>query len=293
VKKLIVIAGPTASGKTQLAIQIAQHYQTEIVSADSRQCYGELCIGVARPSIEELETVPHHFIASHSIEQQISAGEYERLALAYCNDVFSKSDRCVLVGGTGLYIKALCEGMDAMPDVDKSIEAALETEYLQKGKGWLQQEVRTLDPRFYAKADIENHRRLLRALTFKKSTGNSILEYQQQQYSPRPFDIEYFVVDVPRAQLYERINQRVDNMMQAGQLLEAQSLLPHQGNKNLDTVGYRECFSYLQGLISFDTCVQHIKQNTRHYAKRQSTWFRKQYPDREHSAEQILAQTVL
>ncbi|MFM2385735.1 MAG: hypothetical protein RL660_492 [Bacteroidota bacterium] len=287
-KRLIVIAGPTASGKTSLAIRIAQHYNTEIVSADSRQCYKELNIGVARPTEEELASVRHHFIASHSIHDQISAGTYEQLALAYCNTIFETNDTAVLVGGTGLYIKALCEGIDEMPAVDEDIAMQCETLYEERGLLWLQREVQEQDIEFYEQAEIDNPRRLLRALIFKLSTGQSILDYRNAQAKDRPFAIEYFVVDIPREELYERINTRVVQMFAQGQLAEAKELYEYRHNKNLETVGYSECFEFFDGHGSIEDVIAKVQQHTRHYAKRQVTWFKKMYPQGFMAQEDIL-----
>jgi tRNA dimethylallyltransferase len=287
-KKLIVIAGPTASGKTALAIKIAMHYGTEIISADSRQCYKELNIGVARPSEFELQQVPHHFIASHSITENITAGQYERLALSYCEKIFETNDVAVLVGGTGLYIKALCEGMDDMPAINTDIDKEVNTTYNKQGIEYLNAELEKYDPEFLRQGENQNPHRMIRALVFAKSTSTSILEFRTQQVKQRNFDIEYYVIDISREILYERINARVLQMLDAGLLNEVKSLQRYQLEKNLQTVGYTEIFAHLNNDITLERAISLIQQNSRHYAKRQVTWFKKQYPTRFMNEAQIL-----
>lgn len=275
-KKLIVIGGPTASGKTSLAIKIAQHFNTQILSADSRQCYRELNIGVAKPSDTELNVVPHHFINSHSIHEEVTAGSYERFGLETLENIFQKNDVAVCVGGTGLYIKALCEGMDDVPPVDKKISEQVEKEYEEKGLAWLQAETQKLDPAYFEKADNANFMRLLRALVFYKSHNQSILNFLGKGGAPRNFEIDYYAIDMPRPQLYDRINLRVEEMMKRGLLLEVKSLSPHKSIKALQTVGYKELFLYLDEVYTLEKAVEKIKQHTRNYAKRQITWFKNQ-----------------
>jgi tRNA dimethylallyltransferase len=287
-KKLIVIAGPTASGKTALAIKIALHYGTEIISADSRQCYKELNIGVARPSEFELQQVPHHFIASHSITENITAGQYERLALRHCEKIFETNEVAVLVGGTGLYIKALCEGMDEMPPINIDIEKDVNATYATEGISYLHSELEKYDAQFLSQGEKENPHRMIRALIFAKSTSKSILEFRTQQAKQRDFEIEYYVIDIAREILYDRINNRVLQMMEAGLLDEVKKLQEFQSEKNLQTVGYTEIFAYLKNEITLDQAINLIQQNSRHYAKRQITWFKKQYPTRFMSDTEIL-----
>lgn len=271
----IVIAGPTAVGKTAFAIDLAKYYSTEIISADSRQCYKELNIGVARPSPEELDTVPHHFIASHSVLQDISAADFENYALNEVNEIFKKKEVAVLVGGTGLYIKAFCEGLDQIPSIDESVRDGIKKQYLDKGIGWLQQQLQTIDPFYAERGEMQNPQRMMRALEVKQGTGQSIVSFQSQQKKQRPFNIVKIGMELPRPVLYERINRRVDTMMQQGLLEEAKGLLPFKDRNALQTVGYRELFDYLQGFISPEKAVELIKQNSRHYAKRQLTWFKR------------------
>jgi tRNA dimethylallyltransferase len=275
-KKLLVIGGPTASGKTNKAIQLAKKYQTEILSADSRQCYTELGIAVAKPSLDELKEVKHHFIDSHSIHQPITAGDYERYALEVLNSIFATHDVAVCVGGTGLYIKALCEGLDDMPKENQAIKLEVEKSFDERGLTWLQEEVRKADPVFISKVDANNYMRLLRALIFYRSNGYSILEKQLGQAKARPFEIEYYCTNVEREELYERINKRVDAMVMAGLVEEARNLYSLKGLTTLNTVGYQELFDCFDGKFSQEKAIEKIKQHTRNYAKRQITWFKNQ-----------------
>lgn len=274
-KTLIVIAGPTAVGKTATAIQVAQHFGTEIISADSRQCYREMSIGTAKPDAAELAAVHHYFIDSHSITEELNAGSYEQLALGYCAAIFDKNDYAVVCGGTGLYIKALCEGIDEMPKTDLEIEKALQHDFDEKGIAWLQSIAATEDPVFYAVAEQHNPARLIRALAFKRSTGLSITHFRSGREKQRPFDIIKIGLDLPRTVLYERINRRVAIMMEQGLWEEATRLYPQRTLKNLQTVGYTEIFDCLDGNITREKSIELIKQHSRNYAKRQLTWFRK------------------
>lgn len=275
-KKIIVIAGPTASGKTDLAIQLAQYFNTEILSADSRQCYQELGVAVAKPNEAQLQSVKHHFINSHSIYDDVSAGEYERFGLAVLDEIFTKNDTAILVGGTGLYIKAICEGIDEMPAIDETIKKEVEADYQKNGLSWLQNEVKNTDPDFYAVGETENPMRLMRALTFKLSTQKSILAYRNSTIKKRPFEIEKYVIDIEKAALYKNINDRVEHMLTQGLVTEAEALYPKKHLKNLQTVGYTELFSYFDGNCDLPFAIDKIKQHTRNYAKRQVTWFKNQ-----------------
>jgi tRNA dimethylallyltransferase len=275
-KTLIVIGGPTASGKTSLAIQLAQHYNTSILSADSRQWYREMTIGVAKPTQDELNTVPHYFINSHSIHDKVSAGEFERFGLNCLNSIFEKNKIAVCVGGTGLYIKAICEGIDEMPIIDKKIETQLNDEYAIKGLEWLQQELKSMDSSYYESIDQQNPMRLLRALIFIKSTGKSISSFQQKEKKHRPFNVLYFSLDLDRSCLYNRINQRVDLMISHGLLDEVKNLISFQELKCMHTVGYSELFQYLNQECTLEYAIDKIKQHSRNYAKRQVTWFKNQ-----------------
>ncbi|MCU7548954.1 tRNA (adenosine(37)-N6)-dimethylallyltransferase MiaA [Chitinophagaceae bacterium LB-8] len=274
-KTVIIIAGPTAVGKTSVAISVAKQLGTEIISADSRQCYKEMNIGVARPSEEELAEVKHHFIASHSVHQNVNAATFEQYALEKCKEIFSKYDVTVMVGGTGLYIKAFCDGLDEMPDIPIQVRNEINDQYRQHGLTWLQEQVQNLDEEFYLKADIQNPHRLIRALEVKKATGRSILDYRKGAKATRDFKIEKIALELPKELLHQNINNRVDHMMEIGLLEEVQSLLPYQQLNALQTVGYKELFTYFSGEITLSEAVEDIKKNTRQYAKRQMTWFRK------------------
>lgn len=274
-KKVIIIAGPTAVGKTAIGLAVAKYFQTSIISADSRQCYQELNIGVARPSVEELAEVPHYFIASHSIHQQVTAATFEEYALAKAEEIFQNRDVAVMVGGTGLYLKAFTDGMDAIPDVPKVIHDEVVNCYKREGIGWLQEQIRELDPQFYTYGEIQNPQRMMRALEVVKWTGQSIHSFRKGEKKQRPFHVLKLALEQPREQLYQNINTRVDQMMVQGLLQEVEALSPFQHLNALQTVGYKELFDYYKGRLSLEEAVASIKQNTRHYAKRQLTWFRK------------------
>jgi tRNA dimethylallyltransferase len=284
-KQLIILAGPTAVGKTATSIRLAKQLGTKdsvsgvikplpILSADSRQCFRELDIGVAKPSAEELDAVPHYFINSHSIHDHVNAAVYERYALDTLRVLFQTHARVIVVGGTGLYLKALMYGLDDIPEVAPAVRETIEAIYRQQGLDALRTMIQEEDPLFAEDADLSNPRRMIRALEVMRSTGRSIRSYQQSQAAIRDFDIIPFVLDLPREELYARINRRVDDMMAQGLLEEVRSLLPYKQLNALQTVGYRELFDYLDGKISLDKAVDEIKKNTRHYAKRQLTWFR-------------------
>ena len=271
-----MIAGPTAVGKTAAAISLAKHYQTEIISADSRQCYKELRIGVARPSEEELREVKHHFIASHSIHEKITAADFEQYALRKSEQLFREKDVIVMVGGTGLYIKAFCEGMDPIPTVPLEVRDQIMKTYESRGLDWLQQEVKKFDPVFFKTGEIQNPHRMLRALEVVKATGKSVLEFRKGKKTTRSFDIKKIALQLPKEQLHRNINTRVDQMIKAGLVEEVRSLIPYQHLNALNTVGYKELFDHFSGMISLDDAVEKIKINTRQYAKRQVTWFKRE-----------------
>ena len=274
-KSAIIVAGPTASGKTAFAIELAKHFGTEIISADSRQCYREMKIGVARPSEEELASVPHHFIASHSIAEDLNAGSFERYALDVADTLFSKHDVIVITGGTGLYIQAFCEGIDPMPEVPDAIRREVISGYGTKGLIWLQKELQHRDPAFWEVAEQQNPQRLMRALEVLNATGRSIMEFRSRKKQERPFRIVKLGLQLPKDILHERIHTRVDRMMEEGLLNEVRSLLPYRNHNALQTVGYRELFDHLDGKYTLPEAVEKVKTNTRHYAKRQMTWFSK------------------
>jgi tRNA dimethylallyltransferase len=272
----IIIAGPTASGKTDIAIHVAKYFQTEIISADSRQCYKEMNIGTAKPSPAQLAEVPHHFINSHSITDELSAADFERFALAAAEKIFEKNNTVVMCGGTGLYIKAFCEGLDDIPSAGVEIKKMISENFNSKGLEWLQQEVKENDPLFWETGEVQNPHRLIRALEVVLSTGKSIQTFRQGTKKERDFDIVKLCLDLPREILYERINHRAGMMREAGLAEEARQLLPYKNLNALQTVGYRELFDFFDGKISEEKAFELIKQNTRHYAKRQVTWFKKE-----------------
>lgn len=274
-KTCIVIAGPTAAGKTNLSLQLAAYFNTDIISADSRQCYRELNIGVAKPGEKDLSRIRHYFINSHSIHEEVNAAVFEKYALEAAWKIFAEKDYAVMVGGTGLYIKAFCEGLDDVPPVDGSVRRSLRAGYAANGIGWLQEMIRENDPLFYEKGEMLNPHRMLRALEVKKATGKSILEWHSMANRQRPFNIIRAGIELPRTLLYEQINKRVDTMMEAGLLEEAKALERYRHRSALQTVGYTELFEYIDGKFSLEEAVDRIKKNTRHYAKRQLTWFKK------------------
>lgn len=270
-----IIAGPTAVGKTAVSIELAKALNTSIISADSRQCFSELSIGVARPSQSELAVVPHYFIADHSVETDINAGYFEKFALEQSAIIFSQRDKLVMVGGTGLYIRAFCEGIDPMPQIDPSIREAIIENYTSKGLIWLQSELKHRDPVFWETAEQANPQRLMRALEVLNATGHSILHFRTAEKKQRPFNIVKIGLEMPMDLLTLRINSRVDKMVLDGLIEEVQSVIQYKTKPALQTVGYKEIFDYLDGKISKETAIQQIKHHTRQYAKRQMTWFKK------------------
>lgn len=278
---VIIIAGPTAVGKTAAAVHLAQQLSTSIISADSRQCFKELNIGVAKPSPRELQAVHHYFINSHSIREEVTAASFEELALQWTEDIFreqiaaGKPPVAVMVGGTGLYIKAYTEGLDTIPPIDPAIRQQIQQMYETAGIDWLQAQIQESDPEFFQAGEIQNPQRLMRALEVKRSTGQSILAFRTRKKKDRPFKIEKIGLTLPKEVLHDRINNRVDKMMEEGLLEEVKSLVPYRNYNALQTVGYTELFDHLEGKLSLDEAVGQIKMNTRRYAKRQLTWFRK------------------
>jgi len=287
-----IIVGPTAVGKTSFAISLAQHLKTEIISADARQCYAELSIGVARPSLEELSKVPHHFIASHSVNETVNAQVFENYALAKADELFKTHHSAVMVGGTGLYIKAFCEGLDLIPAIDPAIREDIIKQYEKLGLRWLQKEVSVKDPMYWAKGEQQNPQRLMRALEVMLGTGASIVSFQIKNKITRPFNIVKVGLELPRAQLYERINQRVISMVENGLETEVRNLLPQNHLNALQTVGYSEWAPYFEGNLSKEKVIENIQQNTRHYAKRQMTWFKKDSEITWHLSDQIKATQI-
>jgi len=272
---IILIAGPTAVGKTAMAIALAKHFNTAIISADSRQCFREITIGTAKPNTEELASVPHYFINSHSIHDKVDAALFENYALKAATEIFTNQAVAIMVGGTGMYMRAFCEGLDTIPQVDEAIQENVRISYKTNGLQWLQNAVATEDPEYFATGETQNPQRLTRALEVKRSTGKSIRSFQNKQPINRPFNTIKIGLELPRPQLNERIHQRVDTMMCDGLVDEAARLLPFQHLNALQTVGYKEIFECLNGLCSLEAATEFIKTNTRQYAKRQMTWFKK------------------
>ena len=288
-----IIIGPTAVGKTSFAIALAQHFKTEIISADARQCYAELNIGVARPSLEELSKVPHHFIASHSVNEAVNAQVFENYALAKADELFKTHQSVVMVGGTGLYIKAFCEGLDMIPDIDPDIRAHIIEQYEKLGLRWLQKEVSVKDPLYWAKGERQNPQRLMRALEVMLGTGASIVSFQIKNKITRPFNIVKVGLELPREQLYESINQRVLTMVENGLEQEVRELVAQFHLNALQTVGYSEWGPYFEGSLSKEKVIENIQQNTRHYAKRQMTWFKKDLDITWYSSNEIKAAQIV
>lgn len=275
-KTAIFIAGPTAVGKTDVAIQIAEWLQTEIISFDSRQFYKELKIGAAPPSPEELSRVPHHLVGHLSVKDDYNAGDFEKEALAKLDKIFETHDTAVLVGGSGLYMRILTDGFDEMPDIPAEVREKLNTELSEKGLEALANELQETDPEYYTTVDKQNPQRVIRALEVIRSTGNTYTSYRQGSKTERPFNITKIGLDLPREKLYERINLRVDKMMEAGLEQEVKQLLPYRNQNSMQTVGYKELIRYFDGEIDLATAVEEIKKNSRRYAKRQLTWFRRE-----------------
>ena len=269
------MVGPTAVGKTSFAIALAKALGTEIISADARQCYKEMNIGVARPSADELKAVPHHFIASHSVNENINASFYENWALEKLENLFTRNEAVVMVGGTGLYIKAFCEGLDLIPAIDAEIRENIIAQYEKLGMRWLQKEVSVKDPQYWEKGEQKNPQRLMRALEVMLGTGSSIISFQNKKLVERPFKIVKIGLELPREELYERINARVLTMVQEGLEKEVKSLEAVAHLNALQTVGYSEWKDYFEQKISKEKAIENIQQNTRHYAKRQMTWFKR------------------
>lgn len=278
-KTVIAICGPTASGKTDLAINLAKKYNTQILSADSRQCFKELNIGVAKPSRAQLSEVHHYFINSHSIHETVNAVTFERYALSAAKEVFTRNDVLILAGGTGLYVKAFLEGLDDIPPTDANIERDIRSNFKLYGMEWLTACLKAEDADFAERGEMENPHRMMRALAVKRSTGRSIHSYFTLTKTVRNFKVKKIFLDFPREKIYERINLRVGRMMEEGLLGEAEQLLSSRQLNALQTVGYEELFDYFDGKTTLNTAVELIKRNTRHYAKRQLTWFKKYFID--------------
>ncbi len=274
-KSLIVIVGPTGSGKTDLSIAVAEHFSAPIISTDSRQFYRGIPIGTAQPDREQLQRVEHHFIASHDLADEFNCGAYEVAALNRLEELFSRHDVVVAVGGSGLYVKALCEGMDDMPEADAKVRRELAERLEKEGLESLAEELRERDAEFYEVVDRKNPARVMRALEVCITTGKPYSSLRRGEMRERPFNIVKIGTDMPREVLYERIDRRVDIMVEQGLEQEARAVYPLRRLNSLQTVGYREMFDYFDGSISRDEAIELIKRNSRRYAKRQLTWFRR------------------
>lgn len=274
-KRLIVIGGPTASGKTALAIRIAQHFSTEILSADSRQFYREMSIGTAKPAPADLAMVPHHFIDSLNLTDAYSVGDFERDALAVLDKIFLHHDVAVMTGGSGLFIQAVCAGLDAFPDVDPAVRLSIQQGERTGGLEWMQHELGRLDPVYFGMVDRQNPARVRRALEVSASAGQPYSSFLTKEKAKRHFEPVYIRLEMARAELYDRIHIRVDDMIRNGLEAEAKSMLPYRHLPALKTVGYEEFFDFFDGKITREEAIDKIKQHTRNYAKRQETWFRK------------------
>ena len=274
-KRLITVVGPTAVGKTAVAIFLAKHFKTEIISADSRQIYKELTIGTAKPTQADLAQVPHHFVDTHSIEEDYDANRFGEEALALINKLFERHDDLIVCGGSGLYIRAMLEGFDDIPEVADEVRDQLIEEFEGKGLLWLQNKMRELDPEHFKTIDQKNPVRLMRALEVRISTGKSISSFQTSKKKELPFRVVKIGLELDRAELYKRIDDRMDSMIQLGLFEEAKELYPFRSQNALQTVGYREIFDYLDGQYDREEAVRLLKRNSRRYAKRQLTWFKR------------------
>lgn len=275
--RLLVIYGPTAIGKTRLAVKLALQHNTEIISADSRQFFKEMNIGTAVPEKEELDAVKHHFIQHKSILDNYNVGLFEKEAIAKIEELFKCYNTLIMVGGSGLYIDAVCKGLDTFPEIDKTLRYELRQKFEELGLQWLQKEVKKVDPIFYESADVHNHQRLLRCLEVCLQSGQKFSSLKNKQNKTRPFDVEYISIKMDREKLYQRINYRVDVMMEKGLLKEVENLIKYRKLNALKTVGYTELFQYFNNELTLDKAIELIKQNSRRYAKRQLTWS-KRYP---------------
>lgn len=274
-KRLIVIVGPTAVGKTDLSIKLAERLQTEIISADARQVYKEMMIGTARPTEEQLSRVPHHFIASHSVHESYDAATFGEEALGVIRELFSKHDRVVMCGGSGLYVKAVLEGFDDAPEIPEGVREKIIALYKENGLSWLQDRVREQDPEYFQIVDQKNPHRLMRALEIVTATGRKMHEWRRNSKRQLDFEVVKIGLTLPAEVLYDRIDRRMDQMIAEGLFQEAESLYELRTLQALQTVGYREIFDFLNGAYDREEAIRLLKRNTRHYAKRQMTWFKK------------------
>ena len=272
---LIVVVGPTGSGKSALAVELAKHYGAPIISTDSRQVYRGLPIGTAQPTADELAAAKHYFIADREVEDNFNCGRYETEALALLEELFRDNRYVVAVGGSGLYVKALCEGMDSLPEADDAVREMLKSRLESEGIGSLVEELRRLDPKYAEEVDLCNPARVMRALEVCLTTGKPYSEQRSGTVAERWFNIVKIGTDMPRDVLYERIDRRVDMMVEEGLVEEARAMYPKRALNSLQTVGYREMFDYFDGTITLAEAIELVKRNSRRYAKRQLTWFRR------------------
>ena len=272
---MIVIVGPTGVGKTAVALKLAAYFKTDIVSADSRQIFRELNIGTAKPAKKELAEVPHHFINSHSIHETYDAAAYGRDALAIIHELFEKHDHVILCGGSGLYVKAVCEGFDDIPEITAEVREKLMADYEKYGIAILQEKMEQLDPTHFEKIDKHNPHRLIRALEVLLGTGRSITSFQKKIKTEHTFSISQIGLELPREELFRRIDERMDKMIAEGLFKEAEGLYAHRDHNALQTVGYREIFDFMEGAYNRHEAVRLLKRNSRRYAKRQLTWFKR------------------
>ncbi|MGV4529710.1 tRNA (adenosine(37)-N6)-dimethylallyltransferase MiaA [Ornithobacterium rhinotracheale] len=274
-KNLVVIVGPTAIGKTATAIALAKHFNTEIISSDSRQFFKEMCIGTAVPSPDELSQVKHHFIQQLSIHEDYSVGDFERDAIEFITEYFQKNDFLIMAGGSGLYEKAITQGLDDFPDIPPSVREQLNSDLNEKGLDFLQNELKNKDLAYFEKVDTQNPHRVIRALEVIRHTGKAYSSFLAKNQSKRNFNVIKIGLTLSRDEIYNRINRRVDIMIENGLLEEAKNLYKFKNLNALNTVGYKELFHYFDGEISLDFAIEEIKKNTRRFAKRQLTWYRK------------------
>ena len=274
-KYLVIIAGPTAVGKTSLSIRLAQFFSTKILSVDSRQFYREMSIGTAKPTEEEMQGVYHYFINNKSIKEDYTAGDYEIDALKILNELFLKHQIVIATGGSGLYVQGLCEGIDFMPDIPKELRSKWMNALEEKGVDTLAQELELVDPEYHASIDIKNPHRVIRGLEMFDLTKRPFSEFRKNTKAERPFEIIKIALNRNREELYERINLRMDQMIEAGLLEEAKSLIEHKNRRSLKTVGYQEIYDYLDGNYDYEEAIRLLKRNSRRYAKRQITWFKR------------------
>jgi tRNA dimethylallyltransferase len=286
-KFLLTIAGPTAVGKTQVAIEIAQQFNTEIINADSRQIYREMKVGTAIPSFGQLDAVPHHFIGSRSIQEYYNASMFEQDAVALLARLFIQHDLVIMTGGSGMYMDAVCTGIDDFPTVNALIREKLRSDFQQKGMDWLRSRIKESDPDYYMQVDVNNPKRLLKALEIITMTGSPYSSFLTRKKKERAFSIIPVGLNVERNALYSKINHRVDSMIAEGLVSEGKALLPFRHFNALNTVGYKEIFDYLDGKTSLEEAIDLIKRHSRQYARRQITWFKKNSEIRWFTPEEV------